>query len=43
MFNLHFGGNPVVMELLETPGTDIDKLLDIDSFPAEFRNCNPKL
>jgi hypothetical protein len=43
MFNLHLGGNPAVMELLEVTDTDIDRLLDIESFPAEFRNCNPKL
>lgn len=30
----HFGGNPAVTELLEDPNTSIDKLLDIDSFPA---------
>lgn len=33
MFNLNFGGNPVVMELLESTETDIDKLLDNESFP----------
>lgn len=37
-----FGGNPAVVELLEKDG-DIDALLELDSFPAEFRSVNPKL
>ena len=40
---MNFGGNPMIQELLDNPESNIDKLLDIDSFPTEFRNNNPKL
>ena len=44
MFNpFNFGRNPEVLELLEKPNTEIDQLLEIDSFAGEFKTNSPQL
>lgn len=37
------GGNSAISELLERPETTLDQLLDIETFPNEYKSGNNKI
>jgi len=37
------GGNSVINDLLEKRGTTLDQLLDVDTFPNEYKSGNSKI
>lgn len=41
--NFNRGGNSAISELLEKPDASIENLLDIETFPNEYKSGNNKV